>query len=88
MNGNMNGNPPSVAPTASTASTASAAANGQQPPVRRRRPRPQADVLRKPRRPLQNITKPLVSLSQMNEAPKKSTLARANGSQAKEELKQ
>jgi len=90
MNGNMSGNPTSVAPaapTASTAPTAPAAPNGQQPPVRRRRPRPQADVLRKPRRPLQNITKPLVSLSQMNEAPK-SVLTGANGSQAKEELKQ
>ncbi|KAG9379832.1 transcription factor TFIIF complex alpha subunit Tfg1 [Pyrenophora tritici-repentis] len=79
MNGNMNGNPPSVAPAAPVA------ANGQ--PVRRRRPRPQADVLRKPRRPLQNITKPLVSLSQMNEA-KKTVPTAENGARSKEELKQ
>ncbi|KAK1919450.1 hypothetical protein P3342_013189 [Pyrenophora teres f. teres] len=80
MNGNMNGTPPSVAPAAPVA------ANGQ-PPVRRRRPRPQADVLRKPRRPLQNITKPLVSLSQMNEA-KKTVPTAENGARSKEELKQ
>ncbi|RMZ72872.1 transcription initiation factor iif subunit alpha [Pyrenophora seminiperda CCB06] len=83
MNGNMSGNAPHVAPP-----QAPVAVNGQQQqqPVRRRRPRPQADVLRKPRRPLQNITKPLVSLSQMNEA-KKAAPAAENRMPTKEQLK-
>ncbi|KNG49498.1 transcription factor rap30 interaction [Stemphylium lycopersici] len=87
MNGNMNGSQPPAAPVA---------ANGQQPqqqpqqqmPVRRRRPRPQADVLRKPRRPLQNITKPMVSLSQMNEAKKAVPDPALEGTQTKDALRQ
>ncbi|KAF1836209.1 transcription factor TFIIF complex alpha subunit Tfg1 [Decorospora gaudefroyi] len=68
----MNGNRDATPPVAPAAAPAPAAPNGQQhqQPVRRRRPRPQADVLRKPRRPLQNITRPMVSLTQMNEARK------------------
>lgn len=58
-------------PPAPAAPGAPAGANGQQP-VRRRRPRPQADPLRKPRKPLQNIARPMVSLTQMNEARKPS----------------
>ncbi|KAL6706599.1 transcription factor IIF subunit tfg1 [Coniothyrium glycines] len=54
---------------APVAQGAPVAADGQQP-VRRRRPRPQADPLRKPRKPLQNITRPVVSLTQMNAARK------------------
>ncbi|EUC28724.1 hypothetical protein COCCADRAFT_108365 [Bipolaris zeicola 26-R-13] len=94
MNGAMNGSqPPTAAPVAPVAS------NGQQPsqqpqppqqqmPVRRRRPRPQADVLRKPRRPLQNITKPMVSLSQMNEARKPPPGPAADGTHSKDALRQ
>ncbi|KAI4711618.1 hypothetical protein J4E89_004184 [Alternaria sp. Ai002NY15] len=82
MNGNMNGKPPPA-----SAPAAPVAANGQQPPVRRRRPRPQADVLRKPRRPLQNITRPMVSLSQMNEAKKPVAGPASDGTQSKDALR-
>ncbi|KAH8732379.1 hypothetical protein GQ44DRAFT_602123 [Phaeosphaeriaceae sp. PMI808] len=62
----MNGHPPT--PSAPTAATA---AGGQQPPVRRPRPRPKdSGPLRAPRRPLKNITRPMVSLTQMNETKK------------------
>ncbi|KAH7380774.1 hypothetical protein BKA66DRAFT_442304 [Pyrenochaeta sp. MPI-SDFR-AT-0127] len=80
----MNGSP-SAAPIAPAAPTA---ANGQ-PPVRRRRPRPQADPLRKPRRPLQNITRPMVSLTQMNESKKPAAgLTGDDGTQSKDALRQ
>ncbi|KAF1841904.1 uncharacterized protein K460DRAFT_369927 [Cucurbitaria berberidis CBS 394.84] len=78
----MNGNAP--APLAPAAPTA---ANGQ-PPVRRRRPRPQADPLLKPRRPLQNITRPLVSLTQMNESKKPAPGSTVNdGTQTQDALR-
>jgi transcription initiation factor TFIIF subunit alpha len=62
----MNGHPPAApAPAAPTAS------NGQEP-VRRPRPRPKKDSgpLRAPRRPLKSITRPMVSLTKMNETRK------------------
>jgi transcription initiation factor TFIIF subunit alpha len=46
-----------------------AAPNGQQP-VKKKRPRPKEGPLRAPRRPLAKITRPLVSLAQMNETSK------------------
>lgn len=80
----MNGNP-SAAPVAPAGPTA---APGQQP-VRRRRPRPQADPLRKPRRPLQNITRPMVSLTQMNETRKPPPGSTGDdGTQTKDALRQ
>ena len=62
------------------------AANGP-PPVRRRRPRPQADPLRKPRRPLQNITRPMVSLTQMNETKKPAAGSVVDSTQTKDALR-
>ncbi len=47
-----------------------AAANGQQQPAKKKRPRPKEGPLRAPRRPLAKITRPLVSLAQMNETNK------------------
>ncbi|KAJ4377844.1 transcription factor IIF subunit tfg1 [Neocucurbitaria cava] len=79
----MNGSP-----SAPVAPAAPAAADGQQP-VRRRRPRPQADPLRKPRRPLQNITRPMVSLTQMNESKKPVSGAVVDdGTKSKDALRQ
>ena len=46
-----------------------AAPNGQQP-AKKKRPRPKEGPLRAPRRPLAKITRPLVSLAQMNETNK------------------
>ncbi|OAL49362.1 hypothetical protein IQ07DRAFT_587935, partial [Pyrenochaeta sp. DS3sAY3a] len=85
----MNGNPP--APVAPNAPAAPAAANGQQQqllPARRRRPRPAADPLRKPRRPLQNITRPMVSLTQMNETKKPPPGPAGDDSKTKDALRQ
>lgn len=49
-----------------------AAPNGQQP-AKKKRPRPKEGPLRAPRRPLAKITRPLVSLAQMNENNKPAT---------------
>lgn len=67
----MNGAQP---PPANGASNAPPAANGQQQqqPVRRRRQRPGADPLRKPRKPLQNIARPITSLTEMHANRKES----------------
>ncbi|KAG9205007.1 hypothetical protein G6514_009466 [Epicoccum nigrum] len=51
-----------------------AAPNGQQP-VKKRRPRPKEGPLRAPRRPLAKITRPLVSLAEMNETSKPAEVA-------------
>jgi transcription initiation factor TFIIF subunit alpha len=76
--GNMNGNPP-VAP----------AANGTaQQPVKKRRPRPQDAVLRKPRRPLQNVTKPHMSLTAMNEKRKTAAGPATDSAPSKDALRQ
>jgi transcription initiation factor TFIIF subunit alpha len=64
----MNGHPP-----AGSAPAAPPVANGQQqqqPPVRRPRPKKDSGPLRAPRRPLKSITRPLVSLTTMNETKK------------------
>ena len=59
---NLPAGPPQQAPPP-------AAPNGQQP-VKKKRPRPKEGPLRAPRRPLAKITRPLVSLAQMNETSK------------------
>lgn len=61
----MNGHPP-----AASAPAAPLVANGQVQPVQRPRPPPKktGGALRAPRKPLKNITRPLVSLTKMNEA--------------------
>ncbi|KAF1959938.1 Rap30/74 interaction domain-containing protein [Byssothecium circinans] len=60
----MNGAPnPQPVPGAA----ANANANNQNGPPRRRRPRPANNPLRAPRRPLKSITKPIMSLTRMNE---------------------
>jgi transcription initiation factor TFIIF subunit alpha len=77
-NGNMNANPP-IAP----------AANGTaQPLLKKRRPRPQADVLRKPRRPLQNVAKAHMSLTEMNEKRRPVAGPANDGTQSKDALRQ
>lgn len=78
----MNGTPP--APQGSGAPPAA----GAQPPVRRRRPRPQADPLRKPRRPLQNITRPIVSLTHLNETKKPAPGSALDVTHTKDALRQ
>ncbi|KAH7088337.1 hypothetical protein FB567DRAFT_524177 [Paraphoma chrysanthemicola] len=77
----MNGQPPAPA--------APAVQNGQQLPVRRPKPRPKKDSgpLRAPRRPLKNITRPMVSLSQMSET-RKPTSSGASDRQEKDALRQ
>jgi transcription initiation factor TFIIF subunit alpha len=65
----MNGLPPPA-----PAPAAPAVANGELP-IRRPRPRPKKDggALRAPRKPLKSITRPLVSLTKMNETKKPAT---------------
>jgi transcription initiation factor TFIIF subunit alpha len=63
----MNGHPPAAS---APAAAAPPVANGQQQPVRRPRPKKDSGPLRAPRRPLKSITRPLVSLTQMNETKK------------------
>lgn len=53
------------------------APNGQQP-AKKKRPRPKEGPLRAPRRPLAKITRPLVSLAQMNENSKPAATAAAD----------
>lgn len=81
----MNGQPPQ-----GSAPAAPPVANGQ-PPVRRPRPKKDGGALRAPRKPLKSIARPLVSLTQMNEAKKDAPSASAqpvDGRQELEKLKQ
>lgn len=90
----MNGNPPAPAASApvtapATANTTATPANGpqqpQQPPKRRPRPRPKdSGPLRAPRRPLKSITRPMVSLTQMNETRKPAEPS--NGTDSRREM--
>jgi transcription initiation factor TFIIF subunit alpha len=59
----------------------------QPPPERRRRPRPKEGPLRAPRRPLKNITRPLVSLSEMNESKKHASSATVDSTKTPEALR-
>jgi transcription initiation factor TFIIF subunit alpha len=63
----MNGHPP---PASAPAAPGANGQQQQQPPVRRPRPKKDSGPLRAPRRPLKSITRPLVSLTQMNETKK------------------
>jgi transcription initiation factor TFIIF subunit alpha len=88
MNGNTNGNSimnanPQIAPAAPVAANGTA-----QPPLKKRRPRPQADVLRKPRRPLQNVATPRMSLTEMNEKRKTVAGPVNDGTLSKDVLRQ
>ncbi|KAI8937003.1 hypothetical protein NX059_006227 [Plenodomus lindquistii] len=87
----MNGNTPTQnqVPAAPSAAPAPAAANNSHnglKPARRRRP--QSNPLRAPKRPLQNITRPLVSLATMNESKKPAPGLANDGTQTNEALRQ
>ncbi|KAF1921161.1 hypothetical protein BDU57DRAFT_509803 [Ampelomyces quisqualis] len=76
----MNGHLP-----AASAPAAPPTANGQQP-VRRPRPKKGNGALRAPRKPLKSIARPMVSLTQMNEAKQPSTTT--DSRQEMDQLKQ
>ncbi|KAH9871880.1 hypothetical protein J1614_006138 [Plenodomus biglobosus] len=79
----MSQNTQNQPPAAPAAAPAPAAANK---PSRRRRP--QSNPLRAPKRPLQNITRPLVSLATMNESKKPAPGHGDDGTQTKDALRQ
>lgn len=63
-----NGPNPASAPPTSRPSNVPLGPDGK--PIRRRRPRPPVDPMRKPQRPLKQIARPVVSLTDMNTKPK------------------
>ncbi|KAF2853023.1 Rap30/74 interaction domain-containing protein [Plenodomus tracheiphilus IPT5] len=81
----MNESPQNQTPAAPSAAPA-AANNGGLQPARRRRP--QSNPLRAPKRPLRNITRPLVSLATMNESKKPAPGLVDDGTQTKDALRQ